>query len=76
MDGNIGQALNQQNRKGPQKNNSAGLLGAYTVRRTGKFSSLITVFGERIGLGTFDTAEEASEVYLANKRLLHEFNTL
>lgn len=67
-------AVNQQNQREPSKNNRLGLLG---VRKFGKrFRSAITVDSAARHLGTFDTAQEAHEAYLAAKRALHEGCTL
>jgi hypothetical protein len=68
--------LNSQNRRRANKNNAVGLLGVTLVRKTGKFASRIGHEGRIVALGTFDTATQAHEVYLAAKRRLHEGGTL
>jgi hypothetical protein len=70
----VSHSVNLQNRKGAQKNNKAGLLGAYKKR--GKFVSGIQVDGSNLSLGVFESAEAAHAVYLNAKRRLHEGNTL
>lgn len=52
--------------------NKTGFLGVRRHRK-GKFEANIGVGGKHIYLGLFDTAEEASRVYLRAKRQLHEF---
>lgn len=60
---------NQQNRRGPQRNSTTGLLG---VTKSGnQWGAQITSKGRRIHLGRFKTADEAYGVYLKAKRELH-----
>lgn len=71
----IGRHGNAQNERTARKSNrSTGLLGVYRVGR--KFRAIITAHGERIDLGRFTSAEEASEAYLKAKRELHEGCTI
>ena len=60
-------AINSQNRHGPHKGKYGGLpLG---VNPHGKrFRSSIMIAGKTTRLGTYDTPEEAHEVYLAYRR--------
>lgn len=66
---------NQQNRVGPQKNNTTGFLGV-TRRPNGKFVAGIKTHGKRRHLGEFTTAEEASAAYIAAKRQIHPACTI
>lgn len=70
----VSQAVNMQNRQGPQRNSSTGLLGAY--RKRGKFVSVITIDKRQRHLGTFPTAETAHAAYMAARREHLPGNTL
>lgn len=65
---------NQQNMRLPRSNNSSGYLGVHFDR--GRWVAQIRSEGMRHRLGRFDTAEEASDAYLAAKRRLHPFSTI
>lgn len=68
---------NQQNqRRAHRTNKGTGLMGTYLERRTGRFVAHIKNSGVTIHLGTFRTAEEAHEAYLAAKRRLHRTCTI
>jgi hypothetical protein len=67
--------LNGENRRKPQPNNSTGFLGV-TVTKSGKYQAQIAARGQRIYLGLFGTAEEASNAYLVAKRAMHEGCTI
>lgn len=67
-------SLNSQNLKGPKKNNSTGFLGVSFEH--GRFVANIKYNNRKKFLGYYDTPEEAYEVYLKNKRIYHEGNTL
>jgi hypothetical protein len=67
---------NMQNIKGAPKHSSTGLLGATPNRKRTAFRSFIRVGGEKRYLGSYPTAEQANQVYLAAKRLLHPAGTL
>lgn len=70
----VPQSLNLQNQKRCHKNSKSGFLG---VHRNGLgWAAHITTNKVKRHLGTFKTAELASEAYLAAKRTLHETNTL
>lgn len=66
--------LNKQNQRIPNKNSKSKLLGAYA--RKEKFRSQIMVNRKAIGLGTYETAEEAHQAYLSAKRELHRSCTI
>lgn len=53
--------------------NETGYPGVYINRN--KYSSKITINGESKHLGSFDTAEEASNAYLLAKKELHPYYT-
>lgn len=66
---------NQANRSS-NKNNSTGHRGVTFHKRLGKFQAAIRVFRKPIHLGTFDTANEASQAYgEAAKAYFGEFGT-
>ena len=71
----VDRAVNMQNLKTAQSNNlSSGLLGVYPNKK--RWGAKITVNRTVYLLGTHDTPEEAHQVYLGAKRLLHLGNTL
>jgi HNH endonuclease len=60
---------NKQNQRQPHKDSLTGYLG---VSKNGKrFSARIQLNGKFVYVGTFDTAEQASNAYLAKKREVH-----
>lgn len=66
----IGRHGNAQNERVARKSNrGTGILGVYKVGS--KFRAIITACGDRIDLGRFATAEEASTAYLSAKRSMH-----
>jgi len=70
--GNLRQAdisINTQNRRWPHKNNSSGFLGVSPCRS--KWRAEITVTGQHLHLGVFETPESAHQAYLNAKRKLH-----
>lgn len=67
---------NMQNIKRAPKSSSTGLLGATPNRNRTGFRSFIRAGGEKRYLGVYATAEEASQAYLAAKRVLHPAGTL
>jgi hypothetical protein len=67
---------NSQNYHRANKNGATGLLGVSYKAKKGKYTAQITINRKAIHLGTFTTAEQAHEAYLAAKRKFHEFNTL
>lgn len=67
----VTRAANQQNRTRPRRDNKSGLMGV-SVNRCGGFLARIFKQGKSFQLGTFSTAQEAHQAYLAAKRALHE----
>lgn len=68
---------NCENQHRAQSDNyTTGLLGASFDKRKRVFRASIMVKKVVYRLGTFKTAEEAHQAYLAAKRQLHAFNTL
>lgn len=73
----VSRSVNTQNQKKAHKSNlSSGLLGVQFFKRTGRWRTQIWVNGKSSFLGYFDTKEQAHEVYLQNKRLLHHGCTI
>jgi hypothetical protein len=69
------ESQNQQNlKKARVDNKSTGLLGSSFYK--GKYVSKIMLNGKSKHLGYFNTAIEAHERYVEEKRKIHEFNTL
>lgn len=69
------QAENMQNMRGPTRQSTTGLLGAYRSR--GKFVAMLRIPGSRRIVGKRrDTAEEAHADYLAMKAIHHPFSTI
>lgn len=64
--------VNQQNRRRSQANNKLGLLGVCKPAGSNRYTAQIKVDGKRRTIGTFSTAEAASEAYLRAKRASHE----
>jgi len=64
---------NLHNVSSPQTNNTSGFLGVGWHKQRKKWYAEIRLNGRKKHLGLFNTAEEASEVYLAAKRELHPF---
>ena len=69
-------AENAQNKRKPQSNNIAGYLGVRFSVRNKNFVARIKLNGKDKYLGSFATAKDASERYLAEKRKLHTFCTI
>jgi len=73
---NLREASNRQNSHNKhciQKNSTTGFTGVSFVKSTNKFRAHISINGKFNSLGVYETAEEAHEVYLKNKRALHGF---
>jgi hypothetical protein len=64
---------NQHNRSSANSDSASGYLGVGWHKQYGKWMTRIQLNGRRKHLGFFNTAEEASEAYLAAKRDLHPF---
>ncbi len=66
----VNRLTNQQNQRRAQKNNKTQALGVSA--RHGRFEARIRVNGVQVRLGSFKTIEQASEAYLAAKKLNHK----
>ena len=62
---------NSMNKRSPRKDNKSGFLGVNYNKDRNRFEAYICVYGKRIGLGRFDTPEEAHQAYLEAKRMYH-----
>jgi hypothetical protein len=70
-------ALNTQNLKGAVSGSSSGLLGAHRGGwKKRRWVAAINVEGRRLYLGIYKTPEEAHQVYLEAKRMLHKGCTI
>jgi hypothetical protein len=67
---------NLQNQTKPPRHNKSGFLGVSLYRRDQNFMASIQISGKTKFLGYFETAEEASEVYLEAKRQHHPYCTI
>ncbi len=74
----VGAILNQQNRKGPQQNNTTGWLGVDYLPKRGKncFRTRIMVDEDSVYIGRYQTVEEAGLMYLMAKSFYHPFDTM
>jgi hypothetical protein len=66
----VNRLTNQQNQRRAQSSNKSGLLGV--SMHYGKYQARIRIDGKQVRLGTFETAEQASEAYNAAKSLHHK----
>jgi|688.fasta_scaffold917170_2 hypothetical protein len=74
---NLREATRAQNalNRGKQSNNATGYIGVYWHTQSKKYRAKCTYNGVRHHLGSFNTAEEASEVYNTfTKSLYKEFH--
>lgn len=67
---------NLQNQKRARSDNTCLLLGVGYHKASGMFRARITKDGKQKHLGLFESAEDAHEAYLKEKRKLHEFCTI
>lgn len=67
-------AKNAQNERKPRKSSSTGVMGV--SKKRGKFRAEIRANGQKLSLGSFDSATDAGAAYLKAKRLLHEGCTI
>ena len=65
----VSRQVNMQNLRKANKNNQNGLLGVKS--RGNRFTATIMIDGKSKWLGTYDTPEEAHQMYLKTKRTLH-----
>ena len=66
----VDRLTNQQNQRRAQSSSASGLLGVSA--HYGKFQARIRIGTKQVRLGTFDTAEQASEAYKAAKLMHHK----
>jgi len=71
---NASDAINSQNQRKPMARNKIGLLGV-SMHGSG-FRAQIKVNYQRVGLGSFKSAELAHDAYVSAKRQLHAGCTL
>ena len=64
---NLRKVTNAENRQNQDSK------GCYFIEASNKWNAQITINGKQEHLGSYDTYEEAHEVYLAKKRILHPF---
>ena len=71
---NLRAATNAQNQHNTQKpkHNKSGFKGVYLATDRGKYRASITVLGTKIGLGQFNTPEEAHTAYCAAATIHHK----
>lgn len=62
-------SVNGQNQRKAMRDNKSGKLGVSVIGA--RFRALIVVDGKQRYLGTYDDAEAAHEIYLAEKRKFH-----
>ena len=68
----VSASINAQNqRSATKKNKRSKLIGAHFHVQSGKFLAHIRLDGVTRHLGSFDTEQEAHEVYIAEKRRVH-----
>lgn len=69
----VSNAQNQENRTSANKNNVGGFLGVSPASRGRGYQAQIRARGKNYHLGFYESPELASAVYLATKKLIHEF---
>ena len=67
-------AENMQNQRRARATNKLGVQGVYRVNN--KYRAVITKNRISKHIGYFDSAEEAHEAYIREKRNMHEFSTI
>lgn len=70
----VSRRTNTENKRTARRTNTTGLLGA--SRKGNRFIASIMHKGKRFYLGVFETAEEAHQIYLLEKRKLHQGCTI
>lgn len=72
----VTRSTNLENIRSAKKHNkSTGILGAYLIKQTGRYTSRIKVKKTDIYLGVFDTAEAAHIAYVQAKKKFHTGST-
>ena len=64
-------AINMQNRRRANKNSVSGALGAHFNKRLNKYCAIIWHGKKQNHIGVYDTAAQAHDAYLTEKRRLH-----
>jgi hypothetical protein len=72
----VSRLVNSQNMKRAMSNNKCGLLGVTFCTQTNRWAARIRKDGKKLHIGRFDTAQQAHEAYLVQKRSSHLGNTL
>lgn len=70
----VSRRTNTENKRTARRTNTTGLLGV--SRKGNRFIASIMHGGKRFYLGVFETAEEAHQIYLLEKRKLHQGCTI
>lgn len=71
----VSRGTNQQNQRRVRSDSTTEIQGV-GMTPSGRFRARITLNGKQFLLGCFGTKEEAHEMYVEAKRLLHLGNTL
>lgn len=72
----VSRSVNMQNRRHACADSASGILGVSFNKSRSKWVAQLTTGKQNKGLGYFDTAEAASQAYIAAKREHHPGNTL
>jgi hypothetical protein len=70
----VSRRMNTENKRTARRTNTTGLLGV--SRKGNRFIASIMHKGRRFHLGVFETAAEAHQIYLFEKRKLHQGCTI
>jgi hypothetical protein len=70
----VSRRMNTENKRTARRTNTTGLLGV--SRKGNRFIASIMHKGQRFYLGVFETAVEAHQIYLIEKRKLHQGCTI
>ena len=71
---NLRDVSNRKNQQNQYKHRRGALVGANYMKHMSKWRARITIDGERVYLGYFDTEKKAHEAYLTALKLLEEKN--
>lgn len=67
----VSRTINQQNVRAARRDSTSGYIGAYFHKTCNRWAARIKVKGKVVRLGYFETPKEASDAYLAAKRIFH-----